>query len=100
MEQAEEAIVAGAHIVMLDNRTPQELGVMAAQLKKRHPHIILEASGGTREPTGSKSDCLMFAVGVTIATLPKYMDSNVDVISLGSLTQGVPHIDFSLKIQH
>lgn len=35
-----------------------------------------------------------------MANLHEYFSPHVDIISLGALTQGVPHIDFSLKIRH
>jgi len=80
---AEEAITAGADVVMLDNLQPTQLAAVSASLKKRHPHVLLEASGG-----------------ITLQNLHEYCCAGVDIISLGSLTQGVPHIDFSLKIRH
>lgn len=83
LEEAMEAAEAGAHIVMLDNFEPQQLKSDAAKLKKSHPHVIVEASGG-----------------ITIETMSDYFDENVDVISQGKLTQGYDCIDFSLKIIH
>jgi nicotinate-nucleotide pyrophosphorylase (carboxylating) len=68
---------------MLDNLKPDELFSTAATLKQRHPHVLIEASGG-----------------ITGDNLKEYLSPHVDVISMGSLTQGVPHIDFSLKIKH
>jgi len=82
-QEAEEAILAGADIVMLDNFTPQKLKETAANLKKSYPHVLIEASGG-----------------VTLESLPEYFSEAIDIISMGNLTQGVPHIDFSLKILH
>lgn len=81
-DEANEAITAGADIVMLDNFTPEKLKPVAKSLKERHgKHIIVEASGG-----------------VLVENVQDYFDAHVDVISMGVLTQGVPHIDFSLKI--
>jgi len=80
---AEEAISAGADVVMLDNLAPAPLASAAGELKKRHPQVLIEASGG-----------------ITLENLGQYCLPPVDIISLGSLTQGVPHIDFSLKIKH
>ena len=81
-EEADEAINAGAHIVMLDNFAPDHLKTAAASLKKKHGRaIIIEASGG-----------------VQVDNVQDYFDENVDVVSMGLLTQSVPHIDFSLKI--
>lgn len=81
-DEANEAITAGADIVMLDNFTPEKLKPVAKSLKERHgKHIIIEASGG-----------------VLVENVQEYFDAHVDVISMGLLTQSVPHIDFSLKI--
>jgi len=80
-EEAEEAIAAGADIVMLDNFEPAELAEAAGKLKDAHPHVIIEGSGGiTEESIGS------------------YMCPGVDVLSTSSIHQGTAHIDFSLKI--
>jgi nicotinate-nucleotide pyrophosphorylase (carboxylating) len=82
--EAEEAIQAGANIVMLDNFKPELLKTTAKALKQKFgPHIIVEASGG-----------------ITSENICEYCSDDVDVISMGALTQGVPHIDFSLKIVH
>jgi len=81
--EAEEAITAGADIVMLDNFKPALMKETATNLKKKFPHALIEASGG-----------------VTLENLNEYFSDSVDVISMGNLTQGVPHVDFSLKIKH
>jgi len=81
-EEAEEAILSGADVVMLDNLQPPQLKEAAKGLKAKHPHVLIEASGG-----------------VTLETLADYFSPDVDVISMGSLTQGVPHVDFSLKVR-
>jgi len=80
-QEAEEAITAGADIVMLDNHKPEQLKISAKNLKEKYPHIFIEGSGG-----------------VTVNTVENYFSPYVDVVSMGSLTQGVPHIDFSLNI--
>jgi nicotinate-nucleotide pyrophosphorylase (carboxylating) len=54
----------------------------AEQVKQRFPHIIMEASGGIRE-----------------GNIRDYFSPHIDVISMGSLTQGYPVVDFSMKIQ-
>jgi len=82
IDEAQEAIAAGADVVMLDNFLPEPLKETAKLLKLAHPHVLIEASGG-----------------VTIESLPEYFSPYIDVISMGALTQGVPHIDFSLKIK-
>ena len=83
LEDAMEASKAGAHIVMLDNFKPgPELFTAAAKIKKVFPHVIIEASGGIR-----------------MHTISAYFNENIDVLSMGALTQGYPSLDFSLKVQ-
>ena len=77
-----EAAQAGAEIVMLDNFESTELKEVAQIIKNKYPNIIIEASGGI------KTD-----------NIHHYFSLNVDVISLGLLTQGYDTLDFSLKIQ-
>jgi len=83
LEEAREAIAAGADIVMLDNFNPSKLHETAAILKKESPHVLVEGSGG-----------------ITTETIEPYFGEHVDILSLGSLIQGAPVIDFSLKIKH
>ena len=82
LEEACEAADAGAHIVMLDNYTPETIKPDAKALKEKYPHLIIEASGGIREHT-----------------IAGYFDPNVDVLSMGALTQGYAALDFSLKVK-
>ncbi len=49
----------------------------------KYPHTLIEASGG-----------------ITQDNIVEYFHESVDVISLGLLSQSVPHIDYSLKIRH
>lgn len=82
--EADEAIDAGADIVMLDNFTGEGVNVAARSLKERwrgKREFLLEVSGGLTE-----------------ANVEEFVCIDVDVISTSSIHQGVPHIDFSLKI--
>ncbi|KAJ1910523.1 nicotinate-nucleotide diphosphorylase (carboxylating) [Mycoemilia scoparia] len=85
-DDANEAIAAGADIVMLDNMGPETIKTSAQSLKsawaERGKSILVEASGG-----------------ITAETAPSYFSPAIDIISFGSLTQGVSFVDFSLKIQ-
>ena len=80
-QDAREAAEAGADVIMLDNYVGAELKVVAAELKQKWPHIIIEASGG-----------------ITLATMADYFGPHVDIISQGSLTNGYDTLDFSLKV--
>ena len=70
-QDAVEAGEAGADVIMLDNYTGEALKTVAAALKARWPHIIIEASGG-----------------ITIETMPTFFSPHVDIISQGDLTNG------------
>ena len=80
-EQAVEAARAGAHIVMLDNMSPEAMKAAAAQVRAIAPHIVLEASGGIRPER----------VAAVAA-------SGVDVISVGGLTHSFLALDISLDL--
>lgn len=83
-EEADEAVEAGADIVMLDNFTGEGVKTAARSLKERWKgkrEFLVEVSGGLTE-----------------ANVADFVCNDVDVISTSSIHQGVPHIDFSLKI--
>ncbi|KAJ1882382.1 nicotinate-nucleotide diphosphorylase (carboxylating) [Coemansia sp. RSA 1722] len=86
-EDAFEAIEAGADIVMLDNFTPEQMQIAAVNVKTKGltsgRQVLVEASGGITEETAEQ-----------------YMNPGIDIISFGTLSQSVPHVDFSLKIAH
>jgi len=82
-EQAVEAGLAGADIVLLDNMTPQEVkrSVDVLEAKKLRKHILVEVSGG-----------------ITRENLVSYVKTGVDVISVGSITNSARAIDMSLEL--
>ncbi|KAK5058607.1 nicotinate-nucleotide diphosphorylase (carboxylating) [Exophiala bonariae] len=83
---ADEAIEAGADIVMLDNFDGDGLKVAAKSLKERwrgKRNVLLESSGGLTE-----------------ANVEEYINNDIDIISTSAVHQGVSHVDFSLKIDH
>ncbi|KAH8170125.1 nicotinate-nucleotide pyrophosphorylase [carboxylating] [Sarocladium implicatum] len=85
-EEADEAIAAGADVVMLDNFTGDGVKVAAQSLRSRwegKARFLLEVSGG-----------------LTRDNVEGYVCNDVDIISTSSIHQGVPHVDFSLKIEH
>ncbi|MHA2363915.1 MAG: carboxylating nicotinate-nucleotide diphosphorylase [Candidatus Hodarchaeales archaeon] len=83
-EQAEEAIISGADIIMLDNFSSEELKKVAQNLKHNFPkkQFAIEASGG-----------------INPENMTNYFSNYVDIISMGFLTQNVKPVDFSLKIR-
>ena len=83
-EEADEAIDAGADIVMLDNFPGAVVANVASNLKERwkdQRSFLLEVSGG-----------------LTQHNMQDFVSKQVDIISTSSIHQGVPHLDFSLKI--
>ncbi|MCJ1286204.1 hypothetical protein MMC26_005549 [Xylographa opegraphella] len=87
-EEAEEAIRAGADVVMLDNFSGDGVKVASRSLKERlrrgeGKEFLIEVSGGLTEENVEGFVC-----------------DDVDIISSSSIHQGVKHVDFSLKIVH
>lgn len=85
-EEADEAIAAGADVVMLDNFSGEGVKECARMLKDkwgrgREARALVEVSGGLTE-----------------GNVREYVCGDVDVISTSSIHQGVKHVDFSLKI--
>jgi len=80
--QLDEAIEAGADIIMLDNFSPDEMrGAVKHTHDKSGGHIKLEASGGINKDT-----------------LRHYAETGVDYISIGALTKDCKAIDLSMRM--
>ncbi len=71
--------LSGVDVVLLDNMAPE---VMQEAVRRRPPHIRLEASGG-----------------VTLQTIRQVAETGVDYISVGALTHSAPAVDFSLELR-
>jgi len=78
IEDLEEAIAAGADIVLLDNMTPAEMRHMVELNRGR---VELEASGG-----------------ITLERIPEIAKTGVDRISMGALTHSIVPADLSLEL--
>ncbi len=68
-------------IVLLDNMTVEQLTRAVAMRDRHAPHLELEASGG-----------------VTLETLPRIAETNVDRISVGALTHSAVQLDVALDV--
>jgi nicotinate-nucleotide pyrophosphorylase (carboxylating) len=81
LEQVEEALQAGAEVIMLDNMSPAMLAEGVKIVDKR---AIVEASGG-----------------VSLETVTAVARTGVDLISVGKLTHSAPaadiHVEFDLS---
>jgi len=78
-EQIEEAIAAGADLLLVDNLGDSELRKAVEQVRGRVP---LEASGG-----------------MTLERLPRVAATGVDYVSVGALTHSAPAVDLSLLVE-
>ena len=90
-EEAEEAVRAGADVVMLDNFDAGEVKGVAGRLKERF-------AGKGEE--GGRGFLIEVSGGLTEGNVAGFVCNEVDVISTSSIHQGVKHVDFSLKIVH
>ena len=91
-KEAEEALEAGADVVMLDNFKAEEVGGVVGRLRER-----FSASGGGK---GVREFLIEVSVGLTESNLEGYLSGGVDIVSTSSIHQGVGHVDFSLKVVH
>ena len=79
LEQLEEAIGAGAKMILLDNMTPVE---MREAVRLTAGRAQLEASGG-----------------ITLDTVRAIAETGVDRISIGSLTKDMRAVDLSMRFE-
>ena len=78
-EQVEQALTAGADIIMLDNMPTR---TMAECVRMVNGHAIVEASGG-----------------VTLSGVRAIAETGVDWISVGALTHSASSIDLALDFE-
>jgi nicotinate-nucleotide pyrophosphorylase (carboxylating) len=76
LAQVEEAVIAGADIILLDNMTPPTLKAAVELVAGR---AKTEASGG-----------------VTLETIRAIAETGVDFVSVGRITQSAPAVDIGL----
>jgi nicotinate-nucleotide pyrophosphorylase (carboxylating) len=79
LEQVEEAVLAGADFILLDNMTPRQLREAVRRVAGR---AKTEASGG-----------------VTLKTVRALARTGVDFISVGALTHSAPAVDVALDFE-
>jgi len=80
--QVDEAIAAGADVVMLDNMAPTDAAACVALVRgSARPGTVVEISGG-----------------VTLGTVTAYVATGADVISTSAITQSAAALDIGLDI--
>ncbi|MBK7538409.1 MAG: carboxylating nicotinate-nucleotide diphosphorylase [Myxococcales bacterium] len=80
LAELDEALAAGAEVVLLDNMTPAQVETAAARAHARG--ILVEVSGG-----------------ITLATIGDYARAGADLISVGALTHSAPAVDIGLDFR-
>jgi len=79
IEQAREALSAGADIIMLDNMNLDDMKLVVGLAQGR---ALIEASGG-----------------ITLDNVRAVAETGVDLISIGALTHSVKALDISLELE-
>ncbi|XP_027197718.1 nicotinate-nucleotide pyrophosphorylase [carboxylating]-like [Dermatophagoides pteronyssinus] len=80
-DDAHQAAEAGADIIMLDHVSANQGAEISRKLRSEHPSILIEASGN-----------------ITETNILEYARPEYDIISMSSIIQGCPPVDFSMKI--
>ena len=80
--QVEEALAAGADLVLLDNMDPAQVAECVALVRSsERPGTLVEVSGG-----------------VTLGTVAAYAEAGADLVSTGAITQSAPALDIGLDL--
>jgi len=79
LEMLDEALEAGAEVVMLDNFKPDQIAVA---VERAHGRALVEVSGG-----------------ITLERIPELARVGVDVVSVGALTHSAKAADIGLDIE-
>jgi len=80
LRELDEALAAGAEIVLLDNMTVSQ--VEAAAARAHGKGVMVEVSGG-----------------ITLATIGDYARAGADLISVGAMTHSAPAVDIGLDVR-
>lgn len=81
LPQVQEALDAGANLILLDNMAPDDLRA-AVILARRYPGVRLEASGGLR-----------------LDEVRAVAETGVDFVAVGALTHSSPALDLGLDLR-
>ena len=81
-DEVDEALDAGAHALLLDNRGSDELRELVTYIRRKKDYVLIEASGGINE-----------------SNVAEIAATGVDRISVGAFTHSAPALDVSLKLE-
>jgi nicotinate-nucleotide pyrophosphorylase (carboxylating) len=82
LEQVQQALDAGADVILLDNMSIGQQNEAVAVIRQRDARVLIEASGN---------------IGTNPERLAAEAATGVDFISLGALTHSAPNFDVSLE---
>jgi nicotinate-nucleotide pyrophosphorylase (carboxylating) len=80
-EQVEEAVAAGADMVLLDNMTPGQVAEIVAYVREADPRCLIDVSGG-----------------IDLSTVASYAACRPDFIAVGAITHSAPVLDIGLDL--
>ena len=81
LSQVDEAVAAGATVIMLDNMSIERVAGCVSQLRADGVHTLVEVSGG-----------------VDLEAAPKLATAGADLISVGALTHSAPVLDLGFDL--
>jgi len=81
LAQLEEAIAAGADVIMLDNMEKGKMREAVSRIRSHERHILIEASGG-----------------INLENVREVAETGVDFISVGGLTHSAASLNFALEM--
>ena len=82
LEQVDEAVGAGATVVMLDNMDPDQVAEAVARVRARGSTVLIEVSGN-----------------VSLTSAAALAGAGADVLSAGALTHSAPVLDLGLDLR-
>ena len=82
MAEVDEALEAGADIILLDNFATRDIGDAVKRIREQAPRTFVEVSGG-----------------VTLDRIRELAKSGVDIISAGAFTHSARAVDLSLEVR-
>jgi nicotinate-nucleotide pyrophosphorylase (carboxylating) len=82
LDQTRQALTSGAHRLLLDNFSIEDLATAVTLRDENAPDITLEASGG-----------------ITLENVGSIAATRVDFISIGALTKDIAAIDLSMRFE-
>jgi len=82
LTQLDEALEAGAEVVLLDNFATRDVQEAVKRVRERAPRTLIEISGG-----------------VTLDRMHELAKSGADIISVGALTHSARAVDLSMEVR-